>query len=123
MSGVAVQAQRSSRKQGARTNTNLFERDEATGDALFQCDEADVTGEGGVRRVSVSSVLHSVPKEVYDLVDPLGVDLDALAVSAEPSPVKQQAVPVQATPHKAPGDHAAAAVYAALCRSMPPCSV
>jgi hypothetical protein len=114
MSGVAVQAQRSSRVPGARTNPNLFERDEAAVDALFQCDEPEVTGGGSVRRVSVSGVLHSVPKEVDDLVDPLGVDLDALAASAEPSPVKLQAAPVQATPHKAPGDYAATAVFAAL---------
>lgn len=114
MSGVAVQAQRSSRVPGARTNPNLFERDEAAVDALFQCDEPEVTCGGSVRRLSVSGVLHSVPKEVDDLVDPLGVDIDALAASAEPSPVKLQAAPVQATPHKAPGDYAATAVFAAL---------
>ncbi len=69
-----------------------------------------------------------MPKEVDDLVDPLGADLDALAVAAEPVIPAQTAATVttKSTPHKAPGDFAAAAAarfvlhIVALCSLMCP---
>ena len=62
-----------------------------------------------------------MPKEVDDLVHPLAVDLDALAVAAEPVVAAQTAATVTASaPHKAPGDFAAAAAahFVPHCGSM-----
>ena len=69
----------------------------------------------------IEQVLHGVPKEVDDLVHPLAVDLDALAVAAEPVVAAQTAATVTASaPHKAPGDFAAAAAahFVPHCGSM-----
>jgi hypothetical protein len=108
MSGLAVAGQRGARAQGlssSRSNPNLFERDEGDADALFQCDNAEAGEAHAVRRTSVSNVLKGVPKDVDDLVQPLGVDIDALAAAAEPvAPVKKDVALAKATPQKAPGD-------------------
>jgi hypothetical protein len=65
-----------------------------------------------------------VPKEVDDLVDPLGADLDALVGATEPVIPAQTAATVttKSPPHKAPGDFAAAAAARFVLHMVAPCS-
>ncbi len=99
---------------GSRSNSSLFERDEGdvgvdAKNLLFEDDD----GAAKVQLLSVSDALPDARKDVGDLVDPLGVDIDALAAATAAAetvvPSKKELPPVKLTPHTAPG--AADTVY------------
>lgn len=112
LSGLAAVGQRSARAQGltgSRSNPNLFERDEGDDsvdakNSLFEHGNAEAVR---VQRLSVSGALGDARKDAGDLVDPLGVDIDALAAAAAAAetvtPAKKELPPVRSTPQKASG--------------------
>jgi hypothetical protein len=124
LSGLAAAGQRSARVQGlpgSRSNPNLFERDEGdeaavSEDLLFGRDGSEAaTTAARVQRLSVSNALRDARRDVGDLDDAMGVDIDALAAAAAAAaehalPVKKEPTPVKSTPQKASGT-AAAALY------------
>jgi hypothetical protein len=128
LSGLAAAGQRSARVQGlsgSRSNPNLFERDEGdeaavTEDLLFGREGSEAAGAARVQRLSVSNALRDARRDVGDLDDPLGVDIDALAAAAEHAlPVKKEPTPVKLTPQKASGTAAAAAALHIFSLQLP----
>jgi hypothetical protein len=129
LSGLAAAGQRSARVQGlsgSRSNPNLFERDEGdeaavTEDLLFGREGSEAAGAARVQRLSVSNALRDARRDVGDLDDPLGVDIDALAAAAAEHalPVKKEPTPVKLTPQKASGTAAAAALYNIFSSQLP----
>ena len=95
---------------GSRSNPNLFERDDGdegvdAKNSLFERAGGDASTK--VQRLSVSNALHDVRKDEGDVVDTLGVDIDALAAAAAAAetvvPAEKELPLVKSTPQKAPG--------------------